>query len=77
MVVIRWLKAVGAGLLAALVGTLLMALVMLAGRTWLGISPPPEAIPDRFAPTLDIDTFFDLFGRFGGYNGLKQLGIRS
>src|SRR5687768_6660912 len=72
-----WLLVGGAGLLAGLVGTLLMTLLMVAGRYWLGISPPPEAIPDRFAPTLDIDTFFELFGRFGGYNGLKKFGIRS
>jgi DMSO/TMAO reductase YedYZ molybdopterin-dependent catalytic subunit len=54
-----------------------MVLLMVMGRTWLGISPPPEAIPDRFAPTLDIDTFFSLFDRYGGYNGLKKFGIRS
>ncbi len=65
------------GGLAGLVATLLMVLLMVVGRIWLGISPPPEAIPDRFAPTLDIDTFFSLFNRFGGYNGLKKFGIRS
>jgi len=73
----RWLATAGIGLLAGLVATLTMILVMAIGRTWLGISPPPEALPDRFAPTLDIDTFFSLFGRFGGYNGLKKFGIRS
>jgi DMSO/TMAO reductase YedYZ molybdopterin-dependent catalytic subunit len=74
---IRWLVTAGLGLLAGLVASLALILVMAVGRTWLGISPPPEALPDRFAPTLDIDTFFGLFGRFGGYNGLKQFGIRS
>jgi DMSO/TMAO reductase YedYZ molybdopterin-dependent catalytic subunit len=54
-----------------------MIVLMLAARLPLGISPPPEAIPDRFAPTLDINTFFSLFGRFGGYNGLKRFGIIS
>ena len=73
----RRIATLGAGLLAGVVGTLLMVLLMVSGRTWLGISPPPEAIPDRFAPTLDIDTFFELFDRFGGYNGLKKFGIRS
>jgi DMSO/TMAO reductase YedYZ molybdopterin-dependent catalytic subunit len=77
MTVTRWLKVIGAGLLAGLVGTLLMTLLMVVGRTWLGISPPPEALPDRFAPTLDISTFFSLFGRFGGYAGLKKFGVRS
>ena len=73
----RWLGVAGLGLLAGLVGTLAMALLLVVARTWLGVSPPPEALPDRFAPTLDIDTFFGLFGRFGGYNGLKQFGVRS
>ena len=41
----------------------------------LGISPPLEMIPDRFAPTLTIDQFFALIGRFGGYNELKQFGV--
>ncbi|MDP9364481.1 MAG: molybdopterin-dependent oxidoreductase [Chloroflexota bacterium] len=77
MAVVQRLKAIGAGLLAGLVGTAVMVLLMTAGRFWLGISPPPEAIPDRFAPTLDIDTFFGLFGRFDGYNGLKKFGIRA
>lgn len=72
-----YVKALGVGLLAGVVATLVMVLLMVAGRTWLGISPPPEALPDRFAPTLSIKQFFDLFGRFGGYNGLKKFGIKS
>jgi len=54
-----------------------MILLMAAARTWLGISPPPEALPDRLAPMIPISTFFSLFGRFGGYNGLKRFGISS
>ena len=77
MTIGRRLALLAAGLLAGVVASLAMVLAMAAGRTWLGISPPPEAIPDRFAPTLDIDTFFSLFGRFGGYNGLKRFGITS
>jgi DMSO/TMAO reductase YedYZ molybdopterin-dependent catalytic subunit len=65
------------GVLCGAVAALAMLLLMLAGRTWLGVSPPFEALPDRFAPTLDISTFFSLFGRFGGYNGLKRFGIIS
>jgi DMSO/TMAO reductase YedYZ molybdopterin-dependent catalytic subunit len=65
----------GAGLLAGLVGGLAMTLVMLVLRTLLGISPPLEMIPDRFAPTLTIEQFFGLIGQFGGYNELKQLGV--
>jgi DMSO/TMAO reductase YedYZ molybdopterin-dependent catalytic subunit len=73
----RWLAIAATGLLCGVVSALLMVLMMLAARTWLGISPPFEALPDRFAPTLDISTFFSLFGRFGGYNGLKRFGIES
>jgi len=73
----RRLLTLGAGLLAGALATLVMALLFVAGRTWLGVSPPPEAIPDRFAPTLSIDAFFSLFGRYGGYDGLKKFGIRS
>jgi DMSO/TMAO reductase YedYZ molybdopterin-dependent catalytic subunit len=65
------------GLLAGAVATLAMVLLMVVGRYWLGISPPPEALPDRFAPTISIKQFFDLFDRFGGYNGLKKFGIKS
>ena len=73
----RWLSVATVGLLAGIVATLLMILLMAAARTWLGISPPPEALPDRFAPTIPIPTFFGLFERFGGYNGLKRFGITS
>jgi DMSO/TMAO reductase YedYZ molybdopterin-dependent catalytic subunit len=73
----RWLAVTIIGLLAGVVATLVMILLMAAARTWLGISPPPEALPDRFAPTLPIPTFFSLFDRFGGYNGLKRFGITS
>src|SRR5215212_7267621 len=73
----RWLAVAAAGLLSGIVAALLLILLMAAARTWLGISPPPEALPDRFAPTIPISTFFSLFGRFGGYNGLKRFGISS
>lgn len=73
----RRLTLAGSGLLAGLLATAVMVLAFAALRTWVGVSPPPEALPDRFAPTLNIDTFFSLFGRFGGYNGLKRFGITS
>jgi DMSO/TMAO reductase YedYZ molybdopterin-dependent catalytic subunit len=73
----RWLAIAATGLLCGVVAALLMILLMAGARTWLGISPPPEALPDRFAPTIPIPTFFSLFGRFGGYNGLKRFGISS
>src|SRR5918993_270034 len=73
----RQLVIAATGLLAGIVGALLLILLMAGARTWLGISPPPEALPDRLAPTIPIPTFFSLFDRFGGYNGLKRFGITS
>src|SRR5690606_40627786 len=66
-----------AGMLAGIVGAIVTALAMAASRAWLGIMPPPEAVPDRVAPLLDIKTFFSMFGTYGGYDGLKQFGIVS
>ena len=66
----RRFAILGAGGLAGIVAALAMMLVMAAGRTWLGISPLPEAAPDRLAPTLSITQFFDLFGKYGGFNGI-------
>ena len=66
-----------AGIIAGLFAAVVMTLAMAASRFWLGIMPPPEAVPDRIAPTLDIATFFSLFGKYGGYDGLKQFGITS
>ena len=73
----RRLPALFAGLIAGGLAAVVMLLAMAASRRWLGISPPVEAVPDRIAPLLDIQTFFSLFGKYGGYNGLKQFGILS
>ena len=70
---LRVLGSVLAGLMAAVA----MILAMAAGRYWLGIMPPVEAIPDRVAALLSISEFFSLFGKYGGYNGLKKFGILS
>jgi len=70
-----WGKRAVAGLVAGLIAALLMTLVMIALRVGLGISPPPESIPDRLAPMIPVGTFLPLLGRVGGYNRLKQLGI--
>jgi DMSO/TMAO reductase YedYZ molybdopterin-dependent catalytic subunit len=77
MTVVHRLGRAGAGLLAGLVGGLAMTLTMLVLRAVVGISPPLEMIPDRFAPTMTIDQFFALIGRFGGYNELKQFGVSA
>jgi DMSO/TMAO reductase YedYZ molybdopterin-dependent catalytic subunit len=69
--------ALAGGIVAGAIGAVVTALAMAASRYWLGIMPPPESVPDRIAPMLDIETFFSLFQRYGGYNGLKQFGILS
>jgi DMSO/TMAO reductase YedYZ molybdopterin-dependent catalytic subunit len=76
----RWFRTVPnllLGVVAGLVAAVVTALAMAASRYWLGIMPPPEAVPDRIAPLLSIDTFFSLFGKYGGYDGLKKFGIVS
>jgi DMSO/TMAO reductase YedYZ molybdopterin-dependent catalytic subunit len=65
------------GVVAGLVAAIVTALAMAASRYWLGVTPPPEAVPDRIAPLLSIDTFFSLFGKYGGYSGLKKFGVLS
>lgn len=73
----RRAATLAAGLLSGLVAAVFMMLIMAAGRFWLGISPLPESVPDRIAPTLSIKEFFDLFGKYGGYNGLKKFGVKT
>ncbi|HEV2529197.1 MAG TPA: molybdopterin-dependent oxidoreductase [Thermomicrobiales bacterium] len=73
----RRLVTLLAGLIAGLVATATLLLLMVAGRYYLGVTPPPEAIPDRTAPLLELDYFLDIMRNNGGYNGLKELGIRS
>ncbi|MGB3330844.1 MAG: molybdopterin-dependent oxidoreductase [Thermomicrobiales bacterium] len=66
-----------ASVLAGLAAAVSMLLAMIAGRYWLGVVPPVEAIPDRVAALLSINEFFSLFGKYGGYSGLKRFGILS
>jgi len=73
----RWVRALIMGVLGGLLATLAMLLVFGVLRIVLGIPTPMESIPDRLAPVLRIPEFFSLFDRFGGYNGLKRLGITS
>ena len=77
MKIAAWVRTLAVGVLAGLVAAVLMLLVMALLRAGFGISPPPESIPDRLAPTLPIDRFFRMIGEYGGYNGLKRFGVRS
>ena len=70
-----WLLIAAGGALAGVVGAALMLVVMGLLRWTFGISPLPEAVPDRIAPALSIPDFFALFADYGGYNGLKRFGI--
>lgn len=74
---VRRLPNVVAGILAGVAAAVVMTLAMAVSRYWLGIMPLVEAIPDRVSALLSINTFFSLFGKYGGYNGLKQFGILS
>ncbi|MBA3766981.1 MAG: hypothetical protein H0W99_08335, partial [Acidobacteria bacterium] len=73
----QWLKTLGAGFLAGLAAAILMTLVLLLLRFQFGIATPSELVGDRIAPLLGIEKFFELLGRFGGYNQLKQVGVGS
>ena len=58
MKIAAWVRTLAVGVLAGLVAAILMLLVMALLRAGFGISPPPESIPDRLAPTLPIYRFF-------------------
>lgn len=66
-----------AGLLAGFVAAVLLTQVQLAMRSWLGISPPQEMIPDRLAPAIGIERFLQTLRDLGGYDEAKKFGIRS
>jgi DMSO/TMAO reductase YedYZ molybdopterin-dependent catalytic subunit len=70
-----WFQALGAGLLAGGVASLVMTLVMVLLRHAWGVATPAELTGDRLAPTLTIEQFFRLLDRYGGYNELKQAGV--
>ena len=73
----RWLPAVAGGALAGLLAALSMTIFISVTRLWFGIPAPAELIGDTFIPNLDLDTFFQLIGRFNGGNGIKKVGIGS
>ena len=69
-------KAIFAGLLAGLVGGIVMTAVMLL-LAWLGVATPLVIIGDRLSVFISPGPFLSLMGKVGGYNHLKQLGVGS
>ena len=70
-------RVIAAGALAGLFAALSMTALMALARAILGLPTPAEMIGDVFIPNLDLGTFFQLIGRFGGGNGIKRVGIGS
>ncbi len=70
-------STLGVGALAGLVAALVLTLVQALARLGLGVSPPTELIGDRVAPLLGIERFFSLLELFGGYDQLKAFGVGS
>src|SRR6266404_6463926 len=69
-------KALFAGLLAGLVGGMLMTAAMLLLAA-LGVATPLVIIGDRLSVFISPGPFLSLMGKVGGYNHLKQLGVGS
>ena len=69
-------KAIFAGLLAGLVGGIVMTAAMLL-LAWLGVATPLVIIGDRLSVFISPGPFLSLMGKVGGYNHLKQLGVGS
>src|SRR5437899_6153997 len=69
-------KAVFAGLVAGLVGGIVMttAILLLAA---LGVATPLVVIGDRLSVFIPPGPFLSFMGKVGGYNHLKQLGVGS
>src|SRR5213596_1942423 len=69
-------KAIFTGLLAGLVGAIVMTAAMLLLAT-LGVAAPLVIIGDRLSVFIPPGPFLSLMGKVGGYNELKQLGVGS
>lgn len=70
-------RAIGAGLLAGVIGGLAMTVVMLLLAWLFGVGTPLAIFGDRLSVFIPADTFLSLMGRVGGYNNMKQLGVGS
>src|SRR5215210_1297794 len=73
----RWIKVLGAGLLAGLVAALFMTVVLALLRLFVGVGLPAELGGDRFLPTLSVGEFLGLLGRNGGPIAAKQKALLS
>src|SRR5213593_2464605 len=69
-------KAIFAGLVAGLLGGIVMTTVMLLLAA-LGVATPLVIIGDRLSVFIPPGPFLSLMGKLGGYNHLKQLGVGS
>src|SRR5437763_11609736 len=69
-------KTIFAGLVAGLLGGILMTTAMLL-LAKLRVATPLVIIGDRLSVFIPPGPFLSLMGRVGGYNHLKQLGVGS
>src|SRR5258707_1026305 len=69
-------KAILAGLLAGLIGGIVMTTAMLLLAA-VGVATPLFIIGDRLSVFIPPGPFLSLMGKVGGYNHLKQLGVGS
>src|SRR6058998_4145658 len=69
-------KAIFAGLVAGLLGGILMTTAMLL-LAMLRVATPLVIIGDRLSVFIPPGPFLSLMGKIGGYNHLKQLGVGS
>src|SRR5216117_4432865 len=69
-------KAIFAGLVAGLLGGIVMTTVMLLLAV-IAVATPLVIIGDRLSVFIPPGPFLSLMGKLGGYNHLKQLGVGS
>lgn len=69
-------KAIFAGLVAGLLGGIVITTVMLLLAA-LGVATPLVIIGDRLSVLIPPGPFLSLMGKVGGYNHLKQIGVGS
>src|SRR5437667_12757138 len=69
-------KAIFVGLIAGLLGGIVMTTVMLLLAA-LGVATPLVIIGARLSVFIPPGPFLSLMGKVGGYNHLKQLGVGS